>query len=234
MTGTLVNVAAICAGSLVGTFLTRGIPDNIKTTLTQGLGLSVILLGLQMAFKTENVLVVIFSLAIGGIVGELARIEERLDNLGLWIEKKTSKGSKVSGGEQNVARAFVMASIVFCVGAMAVMGSIEDGLTGQPRILFAKSMLDGIASIIFASTMGIGVIFSSVPVLLYQGGITVAASAASTYLSDQVIAELTSTGGLLILGIGLNILELAKIRVGNLLPAIFFAAIFVIAAESLF
>lgn len=233
MTGTLVNVAAICAGSLVGTFLTKGIPENIKRTLTQGLGLAVILLGLQMAFKTENVLIVISSLAVGGIIGELARIEERLDNLGLWIEEKTTKGARGSG-EQNVARAFVMASIVFCVGAMAVMGSIEDGLTGQPKILFAKSMLDGIASVIFASTMGIGVIFSSIPVLIYQGGITVAASAASTYLSDRVIAELTATGGLLILGIGLNILELAKIRVGNLLPAIFFAAVFVIALERLF
>lgn len=233
MTGTLVNVAAICAGSLVGTLLTKGIPENIKRTLTQGLGLAVILLGLQMAFKTENVLIVISSLAVGGIIGELARIEERLDNLGLWIEEKTTKGARGSG-EQNVARAFVMASIVFCVGAMAVMGSIEDGLTGQPKILFAKSMLDGIASVIFASTMGIGVIFSSIPVLIYQGGITVAASAASTYLSDRVIAELTATGGLLILGIGLNILELAKIRVGNLLPAIFFAAVFVIALERLF
>jgi len=230
VTGTLVNVAAICVGSLVGAFLTKGIPDNIKKTLTQGLGLSVILLGLQMAFKTENVLIVISSLAVGGIIGELARIEERLDNLGLWIEKRTT-GETASGGEQNVARAFVMASIVFCVGAMAVMGSIEDGLTGKPQILFAKSMLDGIASVVFASTMGIGVIFSSVPVLLYQGGITLAASAASTYLSDWVIAELTATGGLLILGIGLNILELAKIRVGNLLPAIFLAAIFVVALE---
>jgi hypothetical protein len=230
VTGTLVNVAAICVGSLVGAFLTKGIPDNIKKTLTQGLGLSVILLGLQMAFKTENVLIVISSLAVGGIIGELARIEERLDNLGLWIEKRKT-GETASGGEQNVARAFVMASIVFCVGAMAVMGSIEDGLTGKPQILFAKSMLDGIASVVFASTMGIGVIFSSIPVLLYQGGITLAASAASTYLSDWVIAELTATGGLLILGIGLNILELAKIRVGNLLPAIFLAAIFVVALE---
>lgn len=230
VTGTLVNVAAICVGSLVGAFLTKGIPDNIKKTLTQGLGLSVILLGLQMAFKTENVLIVISSLAVGGIIGELARIEERLDNLGLWIEKRKT-GETASGGEQNVARAFVMASIVFCVGAMAVMGSIEDGLTGKPQILFAKSMLDGIASVVFASTMGIGVIFSSIPVLLYQGGITLAASTASTYLSDWVIAELTATGGLLILGIGLNILELAKIRVGNLLPAIFLAAIFVVALE---
>jgi len=232
LTGTLVNVAAICAGSLIGAFLTKGIPDNIKKTLTQGLGLSVILLGMQMAFKTENVLIVISSLAVGGIIGELARIEERLDNLGAWIEKKTTRGVP-AGEEQNVAKAFVMASIVFCVGAMAVMGSIEDGLTGEPNILFAKSMLDGIASVVFASTMGIGVIFSSVPVLLYQGGITLAAAGASAYLSDWVIAELTATGGLLILGIGLNILELAKIRVGNLLPAILFAAVFVIALERL-
>ncbi|MBO8128212.1 MAG: DUF554 domain-containing protein [Peptococcaceae bacterium] len=229
-TGTLVNVAAIAAGSLVGVFLRKGIPANVKGTLTQGLGLAVILLGLQMAFKTQNALIVIASLAIGGVIGELTRIEERLDNLGQWIQQKTSNGS----GENKVAGAFVIASLIYCVGAMAVMGAIEDGLTGQPKILFAKSMLDGIASVIFASTMGIGVIFSTVPVLLYQGAITLAASAASTYLSDWVIAELTATGGLLIIGIGLNILELAKIRVGNLLPAIFVAAGIVIVIERCF
>jgi len=234
VTGTLVNVAAIGVGSLAGVLLRKGIPDNIKTTLTQGLGLAVILLGLQMAFKTQNAIIVIASLAIGGIVGELIRIEERLDDLGQWIQQKTAKGKKGNEEKNNMARAFVIASLVYCVGAMAVMGSIEDGLTGQPKILLAKSMLDGIASVIFASTMGIGVIFSTIPVFFYQGAITLAASAASIYFSDWVIAELTATGGLLILGIGLNILELAKIRVGNLLPAIFFAAGIVIVIERYF
>lgn len=233
MTGTLVNVAAICAGSLVGVLLTRGIPENIRNTVTQGLGLAIILLGLQMAFKTNNVLVVISSLALGGIAGELARIEERLENMGRRIERLAAKKFKGAGG-QDAARAFVTSSIVFCVGAMAVMGSIEDGLTGQPKILLAKSMLDGIASIIFASTMGSGVIFSSIPVLLYQGSITLGASAAAAFLSEQVINELTAAGGLLIVGIGLNLLELAQIRVGNLLPAVFIAPLLVLVMEKLF
>ncbi|MHB8171691.1 MAG: DUF554 domain-containing protein [Thermincolia bacterium] len=214
MIGTIVNVAAIIAGGLVGVALKRGIPENIKNTVMQGIGLAVVLIGLQMALQTRNPMIVIGSLVIGGIIGELIAIEDKLQKLGLWLEDKVGRDK----GE--VAKAFVSTSLIYCVGAMAITGSIEDGMNGDPRILFAKSMLDGFSAIIFASTMGIGVVFSSVPVLLYQGTISLLAGWASALLSGPVTAEMTATGGLLILGIGINILGLKEIRVGNLLPAI--------------
>ncbi|MEW6727257.1 MAG: DUF554 domain-containing protein [Bacillota bacterium] len=230
MTGTVVNVAAICIGSILGLVIKRGIPERVSETVMQGLALAVILIGLQMAFQTRNPLIVIGSLALGGLVGAAIDIEGKLDRLGRWLE------SKVGGnGHGEIGRAFVAASLIFCVGAMAIMGSIEDGLTGEAKTLFAKSMLDGIASIIFASTMGIGVIFSAIPVLLYQGSITLAAGAVSPYLSPWVVAELTATGGLIIVGIGVTILNVNgfRVRVGNLLPAIFIAAAVTMVLENL-
>jgi len=217
--GTIVNAAAICAGALIGVALKKGIPDQVKSTVMQGLGLAVVLVGFQMAFQTRNPMIVIASMVLGGLLGEILKLEDRINRLGQRLEKRV--GSQ-NGGE--VGRAFVTTSILFCVGAMAVTGAIEDGLVGQPNTLFAKSMLDGISSIIFASTMGIGVIFSAVPVFIYQGSITLGAAWATAFISPWAIAELTATGGLVILGIGLNILDLTKIRVANLLPAIFIAA----------
>ncbi|HEX3031445.1 MAG TPA: DUF554 domain-containing protein [Bacillota bacterium] len=215
--GTLVNFGAIVAGSLVGLLVKKGIPEGVKSTVMQGIGLAVSLIGLKMAFQTQNELILIGSLALGGITGEILGIEERLNQLGNWIE------SKVGGEESGVSKAFVSASLIYCVGAMAIMGAIQDGLTGQTDTLFAKSALDGITSVVFASTMGIGVMFSAVPVLVYQGAITLAAASIKAFLSPHVIAEMTATGGLLILGIGLNTLGIKNIKVGNLLPAIVFA-----------
>ncbi len=228
MLGTIVNTAAICAGALIGVALKKGIPDRVKETVMQGLGLAVILLGLQMALKTQNPLIVIASIVLGGLLGELLNLEERVNRLGHRLERRIGGGN---GSE--IGRAFVTASILFCVGALAVMGAVEDGLTGQPNTLFAKSLLDGISSAIFASTMGIGVIFSAIPVFIYQGSITLGAAWASTFISPWSIAELTATGGLVILGIGLNILGVTKIRVANLLPAIFIAVGIVLILENL-
>ena len=219
MLGTIINAAAIGAGSLVGTLLQRGLPERISKTVLQGISLAVILIGVQMALQTKNPLVVIGSLALGGLAGAGLRLEERLEALGRRVE------SRFSAGEGGFARAFVTSTLVFCVGAMAIMGALEDGLSGHPRTLIAKSVLDGIASVVFASTMGIGVLFSAVPVFLYQGGITVAAQAISPYLSPGVVAEINGTGGLLIVAIGLNLLGVARIRVADLLPAIFAAAV---------
>ncbi len=221
MIGTVANVSTIIAGTLIGVILKKGISEKVKKTLTQGLGLAVILVGMEMSLKTENVLVVIGSMALGALAGELMDLERRLNNLGKWLENRVSKSPGENKGE--IARAFVTASLIFCVGAMAVMGAIEDGLTGEPNILFTKSLLDGIASLVFASTMGIGVLFSAIPVFLYQGGITLLAKAGASMISDPVVVELTATGGLLIIGIGINLLNLANIRVGNLLPSIVFA-----------
>lgn len=220
MVGTLINSAAICAGALLGALLKKGIPQRVGDTVIQGLGLAVILIGAQMALQTRNPLIVIGSLALGGVVGAGLDIEGRLESLGKRIEARFGRA-----GESGMAYAFVTASLIFCVGAMAVMGAIEDGLTGNPKTLIAKAMLDGIAAAIFASTMGIGVLFSAIPVFLYQGAITLAARVAGAGLSPWVVTELTATGGLLIVAIGLNLIKAARIRVGNLLPAIFIAAI---------
>lgn len=214
MTGTIVNVAAIGTGAIIGVLFKKGISPEIKNTVMQGIALAVLLVGAQMSLQASQLLVVIISLALGGICGELLKIEYRLEKLGLWLENKTG------GNGGDVARAFVTTSLVYCVGAMAVVGSIEDGITGNPNTLFAKSLLDGVSAIFFASTMGIGVLFSGLPVLVYQGTITLLASTLKDILNPFVINHLTSTGGLLIIGIALNILEIKKVKVGNLLPAV--------------
>jgi len=215
--GTIVNTVSIIAGGSLGVILGHRLSDGLKTTVMQGLSLAVLLIGGQMALKTNNPPVVIFSLLIGAVIGELLKIETRLNKFGEWIESKFSS----EGG--SVAKAFVRTTLIYCVGAMAIMGAIQDGLTGDPSTLYAKSMLDGFSAIAFASTMGIGVIFSSLPVLLYQGLITLLASSVQAILTPEIIAEMTATGGLLIIGISINILEIAEIKVGNLLPSIFVA-----------
>jgi len=227
MLGTLVNSIAIIVGALLGNLVKQGIPERIKETIIQGIGLAVLLIGTSMALETNNVLIVILSLVIGGVVGEKLKIEERLDNLGSWLEKK------VGQEKGDVAKGFVTASLVYCVGAMAIMGALESGLTGQHKTLYAKSALDGITSIIFASSMGLGVAFSSIPVFLYQGSITLGASLIKSFLNDAIITEMTATGGLLILGIGISILGIKKIKVGNLLPAIFAAILVTIVVNKL-
>lgn len=217
MVGTITNAAAIIVGGLIGIFLKKGISEPVKQTAMQGIGLAVLLVGAQMAFKTNNILIVIISLVIGGVIGEMLGIERRLGRLGNWLEVR------FGGGDSNLSRAFVTTSLIYCVGAMAILGSIEDGLTGNSTTLFAKSLLDGVSAIFFASTMGIGVVFSAVPVFAYQGSITLLAELVKNMLSPAVVAELTATGGLLIVGISINILGIKEIRVGNMLPSILVA-----------
>jgi hypothetical protein len=214
MLGTIVNSAAIIVGTFLGILLKTGIPDRIKHTIMQGIGLSVVLIGLSMAMKTQNAIIVILSMVIGGIIGEVFGIEDRLKNTGKWLEER------VGQNQGDFTKGFVTTSLIFCVGAMAIMGALESGLTGNHTTLFAKSALDGITSIVFASSMGIGVAFSALPVFIYQGLITLTAASMKVFLTDAIIREMTATGGVLILGIGLNILEITKIKVGNMLPAI--------------
>lgn len=221
MWGTIVNVAAIIAGGLLGKILGKGLPGNIRSTVMQAIGLGVLLIGVQMALATENITIVIISLVVGGIVGELIKLQSGLDNLGLYLESKFSKEE----GSNTFAKAFVTASLVYCVGAMAIMGALESGLTGQHQTLYAKSILDGVSAIMFSSTLGIGVAFAAFPVLIYQGLITLLASWIQGLITAAVIAEMKATGGLLIFGIGLNLLKITDIKVGNLLPAILIAAI---------
>lgn len=219
MLGTIVNSLAILIGGLLGIIFGNTLPEKMKNTVIQGIGLAVILIGINMAIQTKNPLVVIASLVLGGVIGELIDIELRLKEFGKWLEKTLSKGNQ-SG---NFTKAFVTSSLIYCVGAMAIMGSLESGLKGVHDILYAKAMLDGISAIVFASSMGIGVLASVIPVFLYQGGITISAGLLQNVLSGPVVTEMSATGGLLIIGIGLTILEIKEIKVGNLLPGIFAA-----------
>jgi hypothetical protein len=216
--GTIINAAAIIVGTLLGNFLKGCFSENVRDTVMQGLSLTVMLIGLSMAIKTQNLLVVTISLVLGGILGEVLELEERLNRLGKRLEERFSRG------DGDFTRAFVSASLIYCVGAMAIMGAIQSGLTGNHGILLIKSILDGVSAVVFSSSMGIGVAFSALPVFLYQGSITLAAAFVKGFLTDAIITEMTATGGLLIFGIGINMLKTnIKIKVGNLLPAIFIA-----------
>jgi len=215
--GTIVNVAAIAVGAGIGLLFKKGIPEKVSSTVMQGIGLAVLLTGLSMAVQSKQILAVIISLALGGLTGELLNIEGGLARLGKWLEEKSG------GGKGDVARAFVTSSLIYCVGAMAIVGSIEDGLNNNHQVLFAKAALDGISSIVFTSTMGMGVVFSIFPVFIYQGSITLLAAFVKGFLSPEAVVEMTATGGMLIVGIALNMLGITNIKVGNLLPAIFYA-----------
>lgn len=219
MLGTIVNTLSVIGGGIIGVLLRKGLPERVQHIVMQGIGLAVLAIGIKMSLETKNILIVIFSIVIGGLLGEAIDIEGKLNSLGKWLERRAGG----SGGE--FTRAFVTTSLIYCVGAMAVLGAIEDGLTGKPTILYAKSILDGVSAIIFASTMGWGVIFSSLPIFCYQGVITLLASFLKDIVQGTVINELTATGGLLIIGIAMNILQITKIKIGNMLPAIILAII---------
>lgn len=216
MQGTAVNAAAIVIGSVVGLKAGHLIPNRVRGTVMAGVGLAVVLIGCQLALKSREPLIIIGCLIGGGIIGELLRIEDRLEALGNWI------GDRFQGSGQ-VAEGFVTASLLFCVGAMAIMGSLQDGLGSPPEILYAKAALDGITSVALASTLGFGVLFSALAVLAYQGAITLSASLAQQLLTPAVVQEMNAVGGLLILAIGLDLLGMKRLPVGNLLPAVFLA-----------
>lgn len=218
MLGTVVNALAIIGGSLVGLFFRKGIGDNYKEIILNGVGLSVMLIGVKSALVTSDLMVVIFSVILGALLGEWWQIEHKLEKLGAFLERRVTAKADDS---KSFARGFVTASLVFCVGSMAIVGSLESGLTGNHQTLFAKSVLDGVTSVIFASAMGLGVMFSAAAVFLYQGLITVTAVFMKGFLVPETIAQMTSVGGLLIMAIGMNMLKITAIRVGNLIPAIF-------------
>jgi uncharacterized membrane protein YqgA involved in biofilm formation len=217
LTGTLVNTGAVVAGSLLGVVIGKRLPDRIKTIVMQALGLSVILIGLQMALSGTRPLFVIGSLLLGAITGELLDIEGRIAAMGEWLKRRFRSESPT------FVQGFVTASVLYCTGAMVIVGAIRDGTVGDPSILYIKSLLDGVASIAFASSLGSGVAFSALSVFVIQGSITLLASKLAFLQGPGVIEAVTATGGLLILGIGINILEIKQIRVGNLVPALAYA-----------
>lgn len=220
MLGTIVNTLSIIVGSLVGLLFRGSIPEKYNRTLMHAIGLAVILIGLKAAFKTDAIMVVIVSLAFGSILGELLRIEDRLEQLGHWI------GNRLSTNSTGIAKGFVTTSLLYCVGAMAIVGAMESGLSGNHQTLFAKSILDGIGSVLFASTLGIGVLFSAVAVFVYQGLITLTASFLKQFLLPDVVSQMSAVGGLLIMAIGIGLLEIKKIEIGNMLPAIFIPLVY--------
>jgi uncharacterized membrane protein YqgA involved in biofilm formation len=218
--GTIVNVIAIFLGCSVGFILKGKFPENIGKIVMQALGLASLLIGIQMALKTNNILLLIFSLVIGGIIGEIMGIEEGLERFGERVQLKFKSNTT----SEKFVEGFVTASLLYCVGSMAIMGALKEGISGNPDILYTKSLLDGLTSIAFTAAMGIGVLFSVIPVFLYQGGITMLARLIKDFLSPEVINEMTAVGGILILGIGFELLKIKKIKIGNLLPAILIAA----------
>ncbi|GAB4500422.1 MAG: DUF554 domain-containing protein [Anaerolineales bacterium] len=227
MTGTIINVVAILVGGTIGLLFGSRIPERFKDTIIAGMGLFTGVMGAQMFFKSENQLIVLGAMIIGTIIGEWLGIEDRLQSFGLSLEKRFSSDSE-SGTGSRFVRGFMVASLLYCIGPMAILGSIQDGLTGDYNLLAVKSTLDGFASIAFASTLGIGVMFSSMIILVYQGGISLLAGLLSSIISDPMMNEMTATGGVILVGLAVsNLLELKKIRVGNFLPALAVAPLIV-------
>ncbi|MDR1420321.1 MAG: DUF554 domain-containing protein [Treponema sp.] len=242
MPGPLVNAATIMICSLIGRFLLRGIPGRFEEIIKKAIGLAVIYVGIKGALESRHVLLLIMSMVIGAVLGELVNIDKRMNALGGWAERKLSGGARekapaYAGGPpgagnaanasnavaagRSFSRGFVSASVIFCSGSMAIVGSIQSGLEGNHELLFAKSILDGSISIVFGASMGIGVFFSAVPVLLYEGGMALASLAIRDFLTQEIITEMSAAGSLLIAAIGFNFLSVKEIRVTNLVPAVF-------------
>lgn len=214
MKGAMVNFIAIIIGSGIGLLLRMGISESCKNIIMQAMGLAVLLIGIKMALTSQNSLIIVLSLAIGSTIGELADLEGRLNAFGMMLTRMI--GSRFG----DVGKGFVTASLVYCIGAMAIIGSIQEGLTGDASIIYAKSLIDGTISVIFTASMGIGVMLAAVPVLIYQGAITLAAAALQNLVTDSMLAEISGTGGVLIIAISLTMLKIIRIKLANLLPSL--------------
>lgn len=229
MTGTFINVGTVLAGTAVGVLLGDRLPERIRETLFHALGLFTLLLGLNAGLEAfrpplseltrASVVIILGAILVGGVIGELLGIERGLTRLGDALK------ARFGTGQARFTEGFVIASLVFCVGPLTILGSIEDGLTGDFQLLAIKSTLDGVAALSFASVLGWGVAFSVITILLYQGGLSLSASLATGIFSDAVVAALTAAGGVLIMGIGVRLLDLREVRVANLLPALVLAPV---------
>ena len=220
MIATFINAGLVLLGSLLGLLFKRFISDRFTSVITHALALCVMSIGISMAVKTADTLCVIICMVLGTLLGELLNIEKRLDSAGEFLRRRLIKNE---GGNSRFTEGFVNASLLFCVGAMAITGSIEAGLNHNYSIIVSKGVIDGVSSITFAATMGIGVAFSIIPLVIYQGAITLLAAVVGPYLPVEVITEMSAVGGIAIMGIAVNMLNIPnlKIKVGNMLPAIF-------------
>jgi uncharacterized protein len=229
MTGTIINIVAVLVGGGLGLLFGSRLPDRLKKTVIAGMGLFTACVGIKMFFETKNSLIVLGAILIGALLGEWWRIEDGLQFVGEWLEKRfNGQSGSESNSESRFVRGFLTASLLFCVGPMAILGSIQDGLTGNFNTLAIKSILDGFASLAFASTLGVGVLFSALILLVYQGGISLLAAQLNSLVTPAMMAEMTATGGVILLGIAISsLLEIKRIRVGNFLPALFIAPLIV-------
>jgi uncharacterized membrane protein YqgA involved in biofilm formation len=238
MIGTWINIATVLVGGFIGLRFGQYLPERARSTVIAGLGLFTAAIGLKMFMKSQNEIIVLGSLLVGGLLGEWWRIEERLQGLGAFLEKRftrqpdPARPEPASSSRSRFIKGFLTASLVFCVGPMTILGSIENGLTGTYPTLLIKSVLDGFASLAFASTLGLGVLFSSLVILIYQGGLSLLAAQASALVTEPMMLEMTATGGVLLVGIAVSsLLELKPIRVGNFLPALLVGPIIVAVLE---
>lgn len=220
MQGPIVNGVTIVICALIGNFLIRGLPARIEEIIKKAIGLCVLYLGISGALETQQFMLMIISMVVGSLLGELINIDRRMNNLGLWAEKK------MGVGEGRFAKGFVTSSLLYCVGSMAIVGALRSGLQGNHDMLYAKSILDGVMAIVFGSTMGIGVAFSGLLVFLYEGSISLGAGLIKDLLTPEMITEVSAVGSLLIAALGLNFLEVKEIKVANMLPAVFIPALF--------
>ena len=227
MTGTLINVAAIVVGGLIGLLLGSRLAERVKRTVVCGLGLFTLVYGISLFLKTSNSLLVLGSVLVGILLGEWWRIEEGLERLANWFERKFNRGNQADGREKFI-KGFLTSTLVFCIGPMAIFGSIEDGLSGSINTLVVKSVLDGFAAMAFASSLGIGVLFSAFPVFVYQGSISILAAQVQNFATADMMNELTATGGVILVAIAISsLLEIKKIRTASFLPALLIAPLIV-------
>ncbi|MFP4556144.1 MAG: DUF554 domain-containing protein [Bacteroidales bacterium] len=221
ITGTLINVAAVLVGGSLGLLFRTRLPQRITNTFFQAIGLFTLFLGFSMSLKTENPLLLVFSLILGALTGTLLRLQERMERSGEKIQRRLRlKGGKFSEG-------MVTAFLMFCMGSMTILGAIEEGLGSEPKLLMIKSLMDGFSSVALAAALGVGVVFSIVPLLIYQGGITLLTAWFGDTLSTLMVDELTATGGILLIGLGITILGIKKIEVLNLIPSLIFTVLLI-------
>ena len=212
--GSLVNMLAVIVGSLFGLLLGQRFPENIRRISIKGIGLCTLLIGTQMALKVENILLVILSILLGGILVEFLNLQSKFEQLGDQLKKRLPTNN------ERFTEGLITSFILFCVGSLTIVGALEEGLRNDPTLLYTKSVLDGFPSIVFASVYGIGVLFSAFPLIIFQGGITLLAGKVEPYLTDMVINQLSATGGILIVGLGFNLLEIQNLKITNFLPAL--------------
>lgn len=216
--GTIVNAFAIFVGALIGLFFKKGLPEKYQQTIMQAISLCILVIGIQMALQTENILLTIGSLVSGALLGEILELERGIEKLGLWVGRHFAQGK--NSPVQQIAEGFISASILFCTGPMAIVGALQDALAQDYATLYAKAALDGIIALILSANMGIGVFLAGISVAVYQGSFTLVAGLVESYLTEGILRELTATGGVLIIAISLKLLKVINIRIANLLPAL--------------